>query len=1262
MKNSLRDEIHSNTERINKTLKNLGIDVCFDLNMFEFTPMDKGEPNTQKEIDKEASKSDLFILIADNNSCVGSLTFEEYEKAHEQSQRTQYQIPRIKVFVISEKDREAINLKFIKSDNSEQNFETRLKNDSERYLHCISKENFLHFFQGWLERIAILGLNNNLKQEDLSYERHLNRIGQGEVRRSDNKYYRREKLDGEIERILEKSPIVILEGNTYSGKTRAAFELMKNNKEWKNCEFHIYSNANSLDTLNRIRIDLTSDNEGDVFLLDDLNDIIGKNNIVPEYPLWQKFHDFYNIKESAKEDFGNTRIIITVSGKLSNDQKNTLYKKIFHITDLGEDFEPFLKSITVNFDAYDKKSFREMVDEMKRNGEIMGQIVQGNYTIGSLFIKDADLEAKVKELYKNKGENDEPAIPIMLKAIAGHYKYAYNTSFTGNFNEIKRLYKHLKGESFERDIERLRQVGLLVKSSDEETIHIDSFVLRKINEIVINNEVNGNLGLNEFLLEYAKSENAADSNKRNIISISHMGYLICDRNDLSDSEALNLIDQVADKILEDKQYHLRTANATRTANLTEISMIEDNYSYNMSFCETVVARIKNFECARSIIDTCLRYSEKRHKEECVRLYKRMVYAMFSNKNREMTMREEQTMLKYIFNDKSWKSPFHKDDLKNIFNFHRISPFLSLSASDIICYISQLTLDNLDISYIEKKDDEFEDIDEFEEVDIVDSSRYERVFIPRMGEVIITSLCLINSFEEFCYIKEKLEEEMKTSIHIKNAIKRISSKFYKNISNIAQRLTFEDRKKLFDYLLNIKSDTKTIFGDYELDEDYDFRTNRIMALNQLLELLDENDALDSCKKMLISKLHDKRTLSHLFKNKFLNFEQMLSLVENHEKQKNFITLNQLMNRAETKIDALTCIRLMGIENDNVAKLKDERALSQYIDVKGVNRNECIAIIREWHQIHKNSTLSDRALTSMMKKMSLDDLFNILTSDIPNINYMEQYGLHDNEVNSMRKNPVFYNLLFYQANISEKHKEKVKETFDRLRSNKKFLPIIINPEYNANNSILSVYLKNKWLFKCFEDVKNLTDELDKEYCAIWRKDENIYGPILWWIAKNENLDLLNETLLEAYEYFSTYYVGREVKKMMASLYHHIPLCINENIINNTQKVRIAYEGSTYEWNDFKDYLEHVLNENPNYIDGTFIYHTFSKMTKKVNNDVYEILKKIAKRNRRGIKFETLKKLPIPIRQRLFWIDRNKGTKTFDFDFIINMPKSLVSASIK
>lgn len=1240
MSNPWRNKITSVVNDVNTTLKMVGLSVEFEPIVYSETPIPDGTSDTQKIIDRGACNSDIVVLLAENNKCIGPYTIEEYETAHAQSQQAANKRPLIKVFALIKEDKETINIPYINND-IEEDFEDRLMRDSGRYLQCIRDDNFKNFFRSWLIRIAAVSLDNCYSQAELSYSKHINENGQGLIRISDNKYYYREKLDGGINEILKVSPIVILEGSTYSGKTRAAYQVMTDNDEWKDYDFHIYSNKHSLQSLNNIRPDWTSDNKGDVFLIDDINDIIEDKKIVIDgYPLWEKFNGIKRGVGFSKSDFGNTRIIITVSGKLRDEEKRSLYARIFNTE--GTKLNEYLAKITVDFDIYDRRSFKEIVDQMRRTGAIMGQIRPGNYTIGSLYIKDDEVRSFAKEMN-----------PIILKTLVGHYRYAKYTGFWGNIEEVKSLYDYLKGTSFEDDIEKLRIKGFLIKK--ENVINIDEFAIDIFTDVVIshieglrsrNEKLKGSEILNNELIGYAQycKENCSE----NIDSVAKMGYLICDRNKLSDNEIIKLISAVVKATLGNKK-------EVQIADVITLSQCDNNYS--SVFCETAIAKFKNFASS-------MKYINMISKNKCAEsLFKRAVFAMFNKNNRAITMVEERTLLEYVFTENNtWKEPFNESDLDDVFNLSRIIPYLQLKAVDIINYIKNATLNGVELSQ--------DCVDDSNNNNVIDSddqdtSLYDKVFIPRMADAVVTALCKIDSYEEFEEVAKVISEAMDNSANMQTAIKTcFSSKFYYRVPDIAQRLSYEDRKKLFDFILAIP-ETKTIFGHE--DDANNTKASKIVPLNKLLEVLDDNDALESFEKMMKTSLYDMRTLSHLMNNRLLNFEQLMPLVLRYPNQKNYLTLNQLMDKAETTSDAHNCMRLMGIKDAKPEKLRDEHALLGYIKIKTISSERSFSILREWHNLNSNRRLSDIALNPVVNKLSIEDLFTIMDpEDGVEVDYMERYGLLKEEVESMRKNAVFYTMLFYRANTNATYKDRIKKIYERLLADDKLRPLVIDLENNANNGIISVYIKNRMLFDDYKKVKTAVAEIEEKYGDIFRKDNNIYEPLLWWAAeKNKDIGEVNRLLIEAYDYFAKYYTRDRVVEMMSELYHYVPKCLSESDLDASDaSLKIACEGgmklggsekpgTPQKWSNFYEYVKHLSEKDSTYIDGTFIFNTLKLMVEREHTNLYELLANIAHRNRKGVKYDTVYKLPELVRQRLFWVDRENADIIMDRRFCHNTP---------
>ncbi len=231
MQNSCRELVCDIIKKVNTKLELH--DIKFDLIEYGETPIVDHGPDTQQILNEKAATSDLLIVLAENNIPIGKYTYGEYQAAYKQSLNNPDNHPYIKVFSLCNQSNEHIKLAYIAEDGTCRNFETKLYDDSKRYPQYILRTKFNEFFEEWLTKIALYGFEHNLTQDELAYGDHLHKIGQGGIRQNNKKYYKRDNLDGQIENIFKTSPIVILEGNTYSGKTRAAFEFLKRCKEWK---------------------------------------------------------------------------------------------------------------------------------------------------------------------------------------------------------------------------------------------------------------------------------------------------------------------------------------------------------------------------------------------------------------------------------------------------------------------------------------------------------------------------------------------------------------------------------------------------------------------------------------------------------------------------------------------------------------------------------------------------------------------------------------------------------------------------------------------------------------------------------------------------------------------------------------------------------------------------------------------------------------------------------------------------------------------
>ncbi len=1297
MRHPCRESVPAIINVVNNKLEYIG--VRFNLIAYGNTPVADIEGDTQRGLYHQVAMSDMLIVVVDNNTPMGAKTFGEYRAAYTQS-KNNFGKPAIKVFALYDNLGDAINIEYIGEDGLTYDFEAAYYNDSKRYPQYLLKSRFESFFEEWLIKEALYGLENNLKQNDLSYADHLRMIGQAGIREFNERYYRRDKLDGEIKRIFESSPIIILEGNTYSGKTRAAFEFMKSCKEWEEYDFHIYDNRHSVRDLNDIcRLDYSGMNRGDVFLFDDINEILNKNAGEIErgkrQSLWGKLNGYNDLKGFSLNDLGKTRIIFTVSGKLSGSQKNDLYNQIFNSTSVV--FRSNLEKIIVDFDIYDQYSFRQMVNAMMRDGMLKKDLLRpGNYTIGSLFIRTDEIRNKVNDQYvKNSA--------LMLVLVA-HFKYATKSRFTGLINEIQELYQFISDtgifnvkEDLETGIERLRREGLIVVINEQNRLHrifLDRYILEIFNDVVIKNveyaKTFGVNALNKILIEYAMECQHTRGTERDLIDnhicfVTQMAYLLIDRNQPDDVEIIDLIDIVASTLLNDKC--VKKSKKAIIVRLVDIASLPDNYP--MIFASSAIANIKDFELVDQLIDECWNYyrycienKDEKIKEKnkiAVELYKRAIYSMLSTGNRTMTMEEEQRILTRVLdNDDNWIAPFEDNDLHDVFNLARLTKHIKkMGPRQIISLLPEAELDGADMEDFDCENNT-DQIDDSGFDDIISSSmttvekekdgRYEKVFLKQLSNAVISALRRVNSFKEFQESICCLKETCNKSIHVERAITHFFVRdFYQIVPEITKKINYSDRTEFFDFIFSI-NDSKGVLDNVDIKDNVErLRTARIIALNRQLEYLDENVALEGYRRMIDNNLYDMESLSHLLKNESLNYEQVLRLMGKDDGQSNFITLNQLMGKAQTISDANVCMRLMGIVDCDPCKIRDEKAFANFLLIKDVDYRRCIEIVKGRRQYYPDA-LPEAVINIILNKFNINQLIDIFfpsDRDVVEGCYFEKYGFIDEEIEGMRKNAKHLSILFLRANgdsCGKKISEFIREKFEEIKGDDKLRLLISDPELNGNNGILSVYMKNRQLFRSYESVRRFFDELPKE-CKPRNVNHYIYGVFLWNIRNDykegkynrlEAIQLLNKELESAYEELAKHYTKDEVVSMMASLYRYRPLLTDENNFNDIEEY--VYEYQKLECT-FKEYLEYLIENDNAYVDGTFIYNALTKMHKHIDNEVYEKLATLASLNHTGVKCETIFKtnksegyLSKEVQHKLFNVDSN--TLNIDTRIVYNV----------
>lgn len=1259
MRNEQREVIHKLIDSFNSNYKtHYGVE--FDACIYGQTMIADAAVDTQKSLDRRAATCDLFVLLAENGVTLGEYTIEEYRTAHEQALRSEDAKPLIKAFLVKSSQDKTVNIPYRELvDGVVQpfpSFEERLDRDSKRYMQVCNQADFNEQFAAWLKAFAA-DLGNSYTQSEINYGAHIDKNSQGGVRVKDNRYYRRETFDGKIEEILQWSPLLILEGRTYSGKTRAAFEAMCNNKEWSDYDFHLFNNSHTVDDLNRLNLDFTSTSKGDVYLLDDINDILSTGGGIDRYSsLWAQLNGFNGGRGYTKEAWGKTRIIITISGKLSAEEKQALYRQLFNTE--GYEYERNLEKIRVDFDIYDKLSFKAMVDEMVRDGVIhMRQVRPGNYTIGSLFIRTKDLRDKIDRLLSVEASR------LLLVTLAHHWKYAVGSHRHGDFRELCQLQNFLfpnkrwSDQELALQVDALRRDGLLLVEGGDTSRKaiIDTYVREVVEQAVAAYKSNRMQSAPDYteqkmlenLINYAPTMPDEEDDEQH--SIEQMGYWLCDRNALSDEQLYFLIDYVYSKVVKEA-YLPAPDNQERLWFLITICD-ELKTRYATIFCAAAIARLDDFNAFETLLSAFENLLQEPNRDaetpwEVIEiLYKQLVYTRFSDSCKSLTMLQERNLLNRIFtkdeaSQPQWRKPFGEQDLKDVFDLVRISAYAQFTPSQIISLAEKSTLDGYELPKKRSAADRYRRSAANSVSALVIPDRlYQKVYLPQLAKAAMQALRAATNYADFEQTVVLLRQT--TSAHLLIATGELLDRlFYTDAHLLAQQYSYEDRYKLFNYILQI-NDQQGALGNHQ----YETTANpfRIHALNRLLELLDEHDALEAYDRMTSPtvQLYDMRTFSHLLKNDFLGLEHLIhiSATDSLGIANNFLTQNQLMVKAETTTDARACMRLMNIQDGDPVKLRDEAALTQYLKIKSIDHRKCIEILRQWRQRFPEKVLSDQAMNTIIRKLTIAELIDIFLkpetdADFADDYFKQHYGLKLQEVQSIRVNPLCLSVMFYKANaVTPKHPDytvihrKMLEKFEEIMANNPAL--ITDPEQNVDNIILSVHIKDKWCFPTYDAMKSWLDAfLQEERCRAIRQNSHLYAKSLWWIGENkqsgqctrkEAIDQMNEVLQNAYRDLAARSTRKEVIREMSYLYQYRIALVEKGDFFEPQPY--AYEEQIVPCT-FETYLQLLCsNRTTAYANDTFIYNGLCSMRDGYNDRIYDLLGQIAHANRRGVRHDSL-----------------------------------------
>ena len=1153
MAHPMREGIANIIAEINKVFRDMSIDFKYQVYIFPDGPTENaGDANTQSTIDNEISTSDIFILLVEDGTQLGSISYQELMHAHD----TETQSAKSIVCYVIRKDGSIVNQTTCDMGNNEQcTIDEAMRKCGNRYARYVEESSFKDHLCDFLKSIVI---GARYKQSELNYTNYIH-TKPNQIFRTEPLYFRRD-IDEEITNVINNSSLIVLEGQSYCGKTRAAFNLMINNEQWANHHFYIIQGDHA-DALERIKHINTLTNDPTVVLIDDINMVFGSNDLQPNAT--NSFTSKLKILKKAPK-WENLIVIITVSGKIDATETHNLYSKLFDATH----YPQLLNDIRVNFNTnLTKQEFNKLKSKLRQEGLITDRnSYPGNYTIGSLFINERELEDKIANASKDGGDvflHSLKTFSLVKKSIKGDDDLKILRSIFNITHE--RLPRPDSQKNIFHFIKKSQSDGLIfVEYSPDNNIsaiNFDNLVLDKLN--FIPNRINA-------------IKDLIDSANQNIIL--QYGFWVLSYNDLAKDETEQVITHICQKFNMTKHSVLALKQECQQLQHLDI------------FCATALA--KEVFNDWWLLDKL----PKTHN-----LYKDTLVALL-HKNLKLSKIKEENVLNKIFINN--KCIFTDEDLKsNIFALKQLSPhFIKkgiYTTSKILDLAEKAIIANCQSDACDDSDDPFEISDNRSSNGTNNDDGF---LLIQIGKVIHELLKTTSDYNELKTIfdeinkfddNSKIKQATQTSFFDKN--------LYYLLVDIAKKYPYPDKYELFKHILkepespSLNSHLKTL------------------TLNNFLPLLDEHDALSAFYLMKEKKICDRYTLPYLINNDFLTFEQLLSIFNDDNKDLvHFITLNQLLDKAETRSDAISCFSLMGVTDLKPENLKDETALGSYLKIKDITAKESIEVLKAFKinnkYNEKNKCISQETLGKIIQKSDFkyDSLYNLLFG----LNTDNELNLSDKEVIATRNNQYNYNFL-YKKN-QQLDKDTAKEIFNKIPKD-----LIYN---DHNSSIIAEYTKNNQAFPDYNSLKNFYDNIENFKHTPYTYKSLLDCAINQPNSIDDKINLVNSLLIDAYNYFANKFPEDEVIEKMAYIYHMRLELVREDAFNND--IEYPYEGQI-EKTTFKGYLYHIFKKEPRYANGTFIFRTLKSM-ETYNEDIYNLAHDLASINRVGITTDSLKSL--------------------------------------
>lgn len=1176
--------------------------------------------DTQGAINNLIKDCEVFIMMFRISSeRIGEITLQEYCEALKLSP-----LPNIKILCLDDK-KVAYGDKIKNFEQQIADYQSHNSLEADIYINKIDDENAL------CKAIASTLIDSATKtryyrQNQLSYEAIQRaatfdnyRLGETEV-----KFFER-PIDREIsQKVGADSSLIILRGNTLAGKTRSAIELMKSRAEWQDYKFYVFNNRAQLDALQRFEF------LGDVpfvVFIDDINNLIANNQGGYNGDRLGNFTGVLN-DFVARDGRATPRVhlIIVITEREKNIQLHDLWTCLFGADYANSNF----KNHVIDFNKYsDKIEQRKLVRLLRAEGYKINLPTNssGNFAIGSLFYDEARIERVINEMPQKA--------KLLLHAIKCQRLYKH-TNF-GDKNGLRDLFRflddsYLEGE-FNTLLESLNHSALIEYITGESRFQADSYLIERLFPFRTNESE-----AIEDILNYESSLN----------NIYMAGFKLLVRGNLNRVRLLAL----GNYINQQREGVMGASPLRYFVGATDVS--------ELRFCSAWISRFPTLSLA-------FRDHAARAKDQDKSLYIALTSGLLLRN--DLSKGQLERLLQNVFTtdgDKITISDTFKEQFNDVDFLNSIIRYLPVAYS---------------LNCVKKIDlPRNVELDMFAEEEEEDNGTIDNDGVNKLMMLMTKIFNATKSYDEFCYLfKEIGNDDLLKQLLTEG---RFIQKLINQLLTIARRYSQTDITTFCDDLINNPD------GKYDVLKYEENKNILINSITPMFQYLQQDRAKRLFRTAVEKGYYNSFLLSYLCKNENLFFDDLLDIFTtayetntqninttqhgyDTEKLIHLISLNQLLDNAQTSTDAKDCLKLIHqsgyIETAEAMAIKDNFTLASYIKTLK-NWDDIISLFRTFdREGTRTRTLQHDTIGILVNKLSFAGAYDLIFGEYNEDDLFQTWGLTTQEQRESRKNPIILNLLICKNSYQqqrEKNGSQVYEVFNRTVEEHPEI-VLSDDEVDNNKTILNALLRYKSTYEQAKDFITQSEEQVRESnrrrenpaIVAFRYNHYTYSSLLYIITSVDNtldiatkIDHTNELLMRAHTQFYEQTSVDKFRSIMSEIYH-----MRLKLLTYTdfeQKHKFTLEGKEPSMALPLDYAKKLFDNG--YGHPTIIYTLFEALKQAPNESQWDNywtqIINLARDNGIKLQFESASKLTQKGERWLIKLNEKDGTLKYKESAII------------